>query len=260
MTQFSTDLPSDLLSDRTAVVAGGTGSVGQVVVEAFLEAGATVVVPSRSEQKLAALQKSLGNAPADRLITLVGDLSDEGDSVRVREAILERAGPLDAAVASLGGFVPAPAVLDAPLSELERVLDGYLLAHFMVAKALIPALEERSGSYTFINGPLAFRPMFPGTGLVSIATAGQAMLARAVMKEKSGGPVRINELVLYTRFGWGSDEDDDGGSVSQADVGAFLAHLASDSGAVVRGETIHLEDLEPLRALRSRTAELLHGG
>lgn len=245
------DLPSDLLADRTALVAGGTGSVGQVVVGAFLEAGATVVVPSRSEQKLAGLKDSLGAAHPERLVTLVGSLSDEQDSVRVREEVRERAGPLDAVVASLGGFVPAPAVLDAPLADLKHALEGYLLAHFMVAKALLSALEERSGSYTFINGPLAFRPMFPGTGLVSIATAGQTMLARTIMKERADEPVRINELVIYTSFGWSDDERRDAGPVSQGDVGRFLAYLAADEGAGVRGETIHLDSLDPLRALRA---------
>lgn len=250
MTQISGNLPSDLLTDRTALVAGGTGSVGQVVVAGLLEAGATVVVPSRSERKLAELRESLRDHAAERLVTLVGDLSDEEDAVRVREAVLEGAGPLDAAVASLGGFVPAPSVLEAPLSDLKRALEGYLLAHFMVAKALLPALEERSGSYTFINGPLAFRPMFPGTGLVSIATAGQAMLAQTVMNEEADGPVRINELVLYTRFGWSDDEDQDSGAVSQGDVARFVAYLVSDRGSGVRGESIHLDDLDPLRALR----------
>lgn len=45
-------IPSDLLSDRTAVIAGRTGSVGRVVVGVFFGAGATVVEPSRSLQKL----------------------------------------------------------------------------------------------------------------------------------------------------------------------------------------------------------------
>lgn len=249
MTEISGTLSRDLLTDRTALVAGGTGSVGQVVVAGLLEAGATVVVPSRMEPKLAELRRSLDDHAPERLVTLVGDLSDEKDAVRVREAVMERAGPLDAAVATLGGFVPAPSVLEAPLSDLKGVLDGYLLAHFMVAKTLLPALEERSGSYTFINGPLAFRPMFPGTALVSIATAGQAMLARTVMNEEADGPVRINELVLYTRFGWSDDEDQDSGAVSQADVARFVAYLASDRGSGVRGERIHLDDLEPLHEL-----------
>lgn len=166
--------------------------------------------------------------------------------------ILERVGPLDAAVATLGGFVPAPSVLGAPLADLERALDGYLVAHLMAAKALFPLLAERSGSYTFINGPLAFDPLFPGTGLVSIATAAQAMLARTVMKEEADGPVRINELVIYTRFGWTDEDAENSGPVSQADVGRYLAYLASESAEGIRGETIHLSTLEPFQPLANR--------
>lgn len=241
-------IPSDLLADRMAVVAGGTGSVGRVVVGMFLNAGARVVVPSRSPEKLEGMMASLEATPTDRLITLLGDLSDPDDAVRVREEMLDRAGPPDTAVASLGGFVAAPRVLEASVSDLQRALDGYLRAHFMVAKTLLPALEEQSGSYTFINGPLAFDSLFPGTGLVSIATAGQAMLARTIMKEEADGRVRINEVVLYTRFAPG---EEDRGEVGQDEVAAYLAYLASDRGAAVRGETVHLDDLSPLRELAS---------
>lgn len=247
----SAAIPSDLLAGRTAVIAGGTGSVGRVVTRAFLQAGSTVVVPSRSEDKVDDLKGWLSDAPTKRLVTLVGDLSDDDDSERVREAILERVGPVDAAIASLGGFVPAPRVLEASVSDLQRALDGYLLAHFMVARTLMPTLEERSGSYTFINGPLAFRSLFPGTGLVSIATAAQAMLAQLVMKEEADGPVRVNELVIYTRFG--DEGDEQKGPVSQAHVAAFLSYLASERGAEVRGETVHLKDPARLEHIRVRS-------
>lgn len=247
MSRSWTTVQPDLLTDRRMLVAGGTGNVGRVVVEAFLAAGATVVVPSRSTEKLAELKSRLVSPPGDHLIGIVGDLSDEADAVRVRYEVLDRAGPLDGVVSSLGRFVPAPSVLQASRAELQRALDGYLLAHFMVAKTLIPVLEERSGSFTFINGPLAFSPMFPGTGLVSIVTAGQAMLARTVMHEEADGRVRINELVIHTRFGDGDGEES--GAVSRSDVARYLAYLASEAGAGVRGETIHLNTLEPLRAL-----------
>lgn len=252
MNQRTFDIPADLMAGQTALVAGGTGSVGRVAVKAFLEAGATVVVPSRSEYKVSELRRSLGDYPSDRLITLLGDLSSEEEAIRVREEVQQNAGPLDAAVATLGRFVAAPSVLEASLSDLQAVIDGYLLAHFMVAKTFVPALEERSGSYTFINGPLAFQPMFPGTGLVSVVTAGQAMLAQTVMKDHESSPVRVNELVVYTRFGGDGDEDQNRGAVSQGDVGSFLSYLASDHGARVRGDTVHLNSPSPLRSLQQQ--------
>jgi 3-oxoacyl-[acyl-carrier protein] reductase len=237
-------LPRDLLSGRSALIAGGTGNVGRHLVEAFLAAGATVVVPSRSTEKTRTLRASLSAAAGDRLITLEGNLSDPADAARIRDEALDRTGPLDAVVASLGGFVAAPAVLDAPLQDLRHAVDGYLLAHFVVAQAFMPALKEAGASYTFINGPLAYGALFPGTGLVSIATAAQAMLARVVMKEAGEAGPRVNELVLYTSFGWGDAHGP--GPVSREDVGRYSAWLASDPGAGVRARSIHLKSLEPL--------------
>lgn len=240
----------DPLAGRTALVAGGTGNVGRVIVGALLDAGARVVVPSRSPAKLERLRADAGEGRDERLIGLEGEIGDERDAERLLREIASRAGPLDAAVASLGRFVAAPSVLAAPSRDLQQVLDGYLLAHFNVARAVMPVLRETGGSYTFINGLLAFRPAFPGTGLVSIVTAAQAMLARVVMSETEDTPVRVNEVVLYTRFGW-SDEDPAKDSVSQEDVGRYLALLASPEGATVRGQTIHLNTLEPLHQLTS---------
>ena len=176
-----------LLADATVLVAGGTGRVGRHLVGALLNAGATVVVPSRSARKIDQLRGAVPPDDHDRLVTLVGDIADEREGPRVRDAAIAAAGGrLDGAVASLGDFVPAPSVLAAPRGDLVRALDGYLLAHFLVARAVIPALQERGGSYTFINGPLAFEPMFPGTGIVSVATAAQSMLTRVLAKELEG--------------------------------------------------------------------------
>jgi NAD(P)-dependent dehydrogenase (short-subunit alcohol dehydrogenase family) len=246
------DLPSDLLAGRTALIAGGAGNVGRWIVAAFLRGGATVVVPSRSEPRLAALRAYVGEIDAnvgDRLITLAGDLGEEADGARVRAVVLQRAGGLDAVVASFGGFVPAPSLLAAPVADLERALAGYVVSHFTVARTLLPALEERGGSYTFINGLLAFDPRFPGTGLISVASAAQAMLARVVMKERQAAPVRVNEVVLYTSFGRADDDARNAGGVSREAVARAVAWLASDDSRDVRGRTIHLDSPERVRTL-----------
>lgn len=251
MASDSQAIPSDLLSGKKVVIAGGTGSVGRQLVEACLSGGATVVVPSRSAEKIDTLRSGLQPDWGSRLLTVEGDLGDPEDAARITHKIVDLTGSVDAAVASLGGFVPAPSILKAPLGDLQYALDGYLVAHFLVAQALIPVLNKSNSSYTFINGPLAFSPLFPGSGLISIATAGQAMLARVVMKELAEDSTRVNELVLYTSFGWGDDKRGKG-TVSQEDVGRYTAYLVSDHGEEVRGQTIHLNSLDPLKALLER--------
>ena len=48
--------PNDFLKGRRALITGGTSGIGYAIAKAFLEAGASVVITSRSEKK--AVQKS----------------------------------------------------------------------------------------------------------------------------------------------------------------------------------------------------------
>jgi NAD(P)-dependent dehydrogenase (short-subunit alcohol dehydrogenase family) len=232
------------LTDNRILVAGGTGNVGRHLVDAVLAAGGTAVVPSRSEEKLESLVQGLDGAHPDRLVPLVGDLGDEMEAA----ALLERAGPLHGAVASLGSFVGSPTagLLEAPAADLRRALDGYVAAHLATARSVIPALEPQGGAYVTIQGPLAFQPLFKTTGLVSVATAAQAMLARVLMTELDQSLVRVNEVVIYASLGWGNDDE---GAVSGSDIGRYVAYLLSDEGAGVRGQTIHLMSPAQVAAL-----------
>lgn len=223
--------------EQRLMVVGGTGNVGRHIVHALVAMGATVAVPSRDPGRLEALGRFVPPGQPGRLVPIHGDMGDPGDARRV----LDEAGPLDGAVASLGGFVPAASVLEAPRADLEAVLRNYLLAHHEVARAILPDLKARGGGYVMINGPLAFAPMMPGTGLVSIATAAQAMLSRVLMGEAEGTPVRINELVIYSSFGWGADDRNE---VTGADIGRYVAYLLSEQGAGIREETIHLRSTD----------------
>lgn len=189
-----------------ALIAGGTGNVGRAIVHGLLIRGATVVVPSRSAAKLEMLAAAQELHSRERLIAIVGDVSDERDAARIREETLEHARRLDAVVASLGSFVAAPSLIDEPRAMLDRVLTDYLAAHFVVARTFVPLFVSAGGSYLSINGGLAFAPM-PGSGLVSVATAGQAMLADVIIKETANSPARVNELVVNIGVGWGSADE-----------------------------------------------------
>jgi NAD(P)-dependent dehydrogenase (short-subunit alcohol dehydrogenase family) len=247
MQAFTNGEVGSLLAGRSALVAGGTGNVGRHIVAALLQRGATVVVPSRSASKLDALRAAVG-ASSGRLETLAGDVADERDAARTRDETARRVpSALDAVVASLGRWTSAPSILAATRADLVEVLEHYLVAHFVVARTFLPALVGRRGSYTFINGPSAF-VTWPGSGLVSIATAAQAMLARALAAEAGvGEAVRITDLVVHPSAWIGPEPAADGGPIDGAAVGRYVAALVA--GIAVDGPTVHLESPGQLAAL-----------
>jgi 3-oxoacyl-[acyl-carrier protein] reductase len=186
-----------MLDGKLVVVAGGTGNVGSYLVKGLLNAGARVAVPSRSQTKLRELSEHLqahGVERMENLLPFIGDIGSEARAARLRGEIVNAAGSPDAVIASLGTWQPAGSIGAATTEQLHEVLANYLIAHFTTAKAFVPALEANGGTYAFINGPLAFE-LWPGSSLVSIATAAQHMLFRAFAQEHENDRIRIVELV-----------------------------------------------------------------
>lgn len=227
------------LAGKRILVAGGTGTVGTYLVKALLDAGATVIVPSRTQAKLDKLRAGVDAGERERLETLIGDITDESQGARLVAA----AGRVDGAIASIGRWVQAEQVLDAPRADLERAVANYAFEHFSVAKNLLPAVEKSGGGYVMITGSLSYEPDGPGTGLVAIAGAAQSMLGRVLMKERADRGARINEIVIYSSFGRG---DDDANEVKGEDVGRVAAFLLSDEGRARKGEAIHLRSRHDL--------------
>jgi 3-oxoacyl-[acyl-carrier protein] reductase len=227
------------LQDKVALIAGGAGHVGEGVVRAFLERGARVAVPSREEDKLLALRKRLGSLGGKQLLTLSGEVSRPEEAERVRDEIERAWGPLDAVVVSVGGWWQGPPLTQVPVETWHRVLDNNLTSHFVLARALLPGLTRRAGSsYTLINGTAAEQPV-ARSGLASVAAAANLMLARVLVEEHKGTPVRINVLVLgsiHTR----RVPDAPPEWLTPDEVGTFCAFLASEEGRMVSGGLHHL--------------------
>jgi NAD(P)-dependent dehydrogenase (short-subunit alcohol dehydrogenase family) len=237
------------LQNKTVVVAGGTGNVGSFVVKALLERGASVVVPSRSEQKLRELKAYLANHGSgdgpDRLTTFIAEFGDQtGADKLLRQITTSQLRPPDAVIATLGSWYSVPSLLSASSADLQRVIRDYLFAHFMVARTFLPGLRASGGIYVFVNGPLAFNP-WPGSALVSVATAAQHMLFRALAQELEASPVDIVELVSHAFI---RDHQTQPSSPLPGEaVGTFVAHLVSSASRTMRGQSIQLRSLEQLK-------------
>ena len=247
------------LTDHTVIVAGGTANVGSFVVKALLERQATVVVPSRSEERLGELRehlsKQVGETDLDRLHTVVGNLGEESERADLMQRIFGEVGTPDAVLASLGDFVTTPSLLDASADDLRRAFEGYVVSNFVVARTFLPVLKDSEGTYVLVQGPLAFEP-YPGFGadLISIATAAQHMLFRALSQELDKSRARVVELVVHALI---RDRRTQPSSPLPGEaIGAYAAHLLFGSDEGVHGWSIQLRSLDQLAEVGLDTENL----
>jgi gluconate 5-dehydrogenase len=90
------------LTDRVALIPGGSGGIGSAMSEAFAGAGAKVVVVGRTLETAEAAVERVRAAGSDGL-AIAADVTDEAEVERMIAATIERFGRIDILVNAVGG-------------------------------------------------------------------------------------------------------------------------------------------------------------
>ena len=118
------------LSGRRVVILGGTGSVGEGIVRAWLAAGADVVVPSRTQGRADQFTEVLGDlADAPGLHLVVGDYTEFDAAEAMAARITAELGEVTDVVASIGGWWQGKPLWEVTAEEWNRWFVGLTTAH-----------------------------------------------------------------------------------------------------------------------------------
>lgn len=254
------------LVNQTAWIVGGVGVVGRGITRGLLQAGCTVIVNSRSEDRLNKLQESLEYP--ERLITVHGSLLPGLASNTVRETLENRA--LDHVVAHgavrwwarpSGGtysyyeyragcdetyslnIKASERLLEMPMDDFKNSSAQLSSLHLSAAQALMPRLNRVGNSYTFVTGDGSGKPGGDRTAMGEINSHHIWGLSSAIRHEvkRDGLPAVCREV----RVGLPVTEEHSR-PVSE-DVGHLCAGLASASTkAGESGRLIKLDCFETL--------------
>ena len=171
------------LEGKRALVTGGTKGVGQAVVAALREAGATVITTARSKpDKLARAEQFLR-----------ADISSAEGCAAVADAVRDRLGGIDIIVHVVGGS-SAPAGGFAVLDDTEwhKALDQNLFGAVRLDRALLPAmLGQGSGVVIHITSIQDQMPLPEATIAYAAAKAALSNYSKALSKEVSPKGVRV---------------------------------------------------------------------
>lgn len=233
------------MNEKTAIVLGGAGDVGEGIVRCLRAEGWHTIVPSRSAGKLADVRKSTdGPGPFTSIVASIGD---ELGASSVAQQIASEHGPIDLVVASIGGWWSGPKLVDIPIQEWSEVLQNNLTSHLTAAKAFLPLIAEREGGqYAFINGGAARMPV-PGSGAISIVAAAQEMMQKVFAAEQVKHDISIYSLMLLSLIKTRSRETAPPGSISADEVGHAINALYFNPPQT--GASVEIQTIEDVLAL-----------
>lgn len=260
------------LDGKVALLVGGGSGIGRAVVDAYLEAGAQVVVLELDHDKCAELAElaELG----DDVVAVQGDATSPDDNARAVAAARTRFGGLDVLATFVGVFDFYTPLLDLDDTELEPAFDEIfhtnVLGTLVSVRAAAPALRDRSGAvvltlstssfYPGRGGPLYVATKFALRGLVTalahelapdvrvngvapggtLATQLRGLRALGTAERSLGDtPGRAEELAARVPLGAALDGRDHAGAyvflASAAARGTTGEIVRSDGGIGIRG-------------------------
>lgn len=141
-------------SQKVVVVTGASGGLGYSIAEAYLRAGANVVLAARTVATLeaaAARLRALDGKPADaQVVAVPTDVRRDDDVAALFAATIQRFGRLDALVNN-AGLSMRKAVLDTTVDDFREMLDINLLATVRCTRAAASHLIAARGHLVNIS-------------------------------------------------------------------------------------------------------------
>ena len=178
------------LSNRVALITGGTSGIGRATALLFAHEGAKVAITGRDQARgrevVAEVERSGGTA-----LFVRSDVRLAGDCRRAVEETLRAFGRLDILFNNAGVYYPHD-VLNCTEEEWSLTIDTCLTGTFLMTKAVLPAMIAQ-GSGAIVNNA-------SGWGLVGgneaaaycAAKGGVVLLTKALAVDHSRQGIRVN--------------------------------------------------------------------
>jgi NADP-dependent 3-hydroxy acid dehydrogenase YdfG len=129
---------AERLDGTVALVTGASSGIGAATAAALAAQGAAVALAARRRDRLDALATSLRDQGGTVLV-LEADVTEEAQATQAVERTVTELGRLDTLVNNAGLMLLGP-VLDAPLSEWQRMVELNVLGLLYCAHAALPHL------------------------------------------------------------------------------------------------------------------------
>ncbi|HJZ80479.1 MAG TPA: 3-oxoacyl-ACP reductase family protein [Pyrinomonadaceae bacterium] len=190
-TRHAPTLPIETLrlTDRVAVVTGGSRGIGRAAVNCFAALGANVVVNYLKDNSAAAAAVSQSEAAGVGALAVQADVAKIEDAGRLVEATVDRFGRLDFLVCNAGIWEGGP--IEAMSEDIwDRTIDLNLKGTWSVCRAAVPYMKSAGfGRIVIVSSTAGQR----GEGNVSNYAAskgGQISFTKSLAAEL--GPFGIN--------------------------------------------------------------------
>lgn len=189
------------MAGKVAIITGSSKGIGEAIAIGLAQAGASVVVSSRSQEAVDAVVRPL----LDAGLSALGVACHVGDEAQLRhlvDATVAAFGRIDVVVNNAAINPVFGPLEDAPGEAFDKIMHINVKAPWQLANLCLPHLKDTGGSVINISSVEGLHPGF-GLGLYSASKAALIMLTKNQAKEWGKYGIRANALcpgLVKTKF------------------------------------------------------------
>ena len=235
------------LNEKTAIVTGATGGIGDAIARTLHARGANVVISGTREERLEALAADLGA----NCHIVAADLSDPAAPDALIAAATEAAGGVDILINN-AGLTRDNLAMRMKDDEWQQVLDVNLSAAFRLSRGVLRGMmKARWGRIVTITSVVGVTGN-PGQVNYAASKAGLTGMTKALAQEVASRGITVNCIapgfIETPMTDVLSDEQKStlleriptGRLGLPDDIAASTAYLVSDEAGYVTGQTLHV--------------------
>jgi 7-alpha-hydroxysteroid dehydrogenase len=179
------------IDGRAAIVTGAGRGIGAACALALAEAGADLVIASRTEEQLQSVAKEI-DAIGRHALVVAADVNDNDTVAALVDRCIAAYGRVDVVVNNAGGTMPRP-FLDTSPGYLERAFHFNVTSAFVLSKAAVPhMLEQGDGAIVNISSTMG---RLRDRGMLAYGTAKAALSHMTRLMAADLAPkVRVNAI------------------------------------------------------------------
>jgi NAD(P)-dependent dehydrogenase (short-subunit alcohol dehydrogenase family) len=183
------------LDGKVALVTGAASGIGAATATRLSDAGVGgLVLTDRDEDALTAVAARL-DRPGLRILSHVGDVTDEDAWLALEEQVRQTFGRLDYAVAN-AGIAHGEPLAEHSFDAWRRVLVVNLDGAFLTLRSALRLIRHggRGGAIVVVASAAALKAE-PGIAAYAASKAGALQLARVAAKEGATDRIRVNAIL-----------------------------------------------------------------
>ena len=232
------------LEGKTALITGGGTGIGFAIAEEMADAGASVIIVGRREEKLKEAAEKIGEK-CSWYVFDVTKTEEYEDFFRK----LEKKAPVDILVNNAGINIKKD-YFDFTAEEFDKIMETQAKSPFMLSQTAAKYMKERKSGCILLISSLASILGMHEIQAYTVAKSGMKGLARSLARDLGPYGIRVNSLnpgFVYTDMLKNTNLKTPGrleeiqnrtpmrGFAKEKDLGMAAAFLASDAAGFITG-------------------------